>query len=312
MELYKSVWGAMMRKILKKIFPIICFRLDKLMRVKKYNRYKNSSLEEKREILKIEYYINMGKELQIDNPKRYTEKIQWLKLYGVDQRMSNLSDKFAVREWIKSTIGEDYLLPLITIVNAYEEIKFDKLPNQFVIKSNNSSGWNIIVKNKKKINHKLIRTKMDYWKNTNYAYYSTFEMQYETIMPVFLIEELINDSNGELNDYKFLCFDGNPVYCWVDTGRFSEHKRTFFDMNWEKQEWGQTYPLEDSIEKPKNFEKMITLARKLSYGFKQVRVDLYNVDGKIYFGEMTFTNGNGFEKFIPDKYDEILGEMWTL
>ena len=83
-------------------------------------------------------------------------------------------------------------------------------------------------------------------------------------------------------------------------------------MNWEKQEWGQTYPLEDSIEKPKNFEKMITLARKLSYGFKQVRVDLYNVDGKIYFGEMTFTNGNGFEKFIPDKYDEILGEMWTL
>ena len=174
------------------------------MRVKKYNRYKNSSLEEKREILKIEYYKNMGKELQIDNPKRYTEKIQWLKLYGVDQRMSNLSDKFAVREWIKSTIGEDYLLPLITIVNAYEEIKFDKLPNQFVIKSNNSSGWNIIVKNKKKINHKLIRTKMDYWKNTNYAYYSTFEMQYETIMPVFLIEELINDSNGELNDYKFL------------------------------------------------------------------------------------------------------------
>ena len=278
-----------------------------------YQYRKNSTIQQKREILEDTYMERIGVPLDLENPTRYTAKIQWTKLYGITDEMSYLSDKYRVREWVKKTIGEDYLLPLITSVKSFDEIDFNSLPSKFVIKSNNSSGWNIIVKDKSKLDLKDVKRKMDFWQKTNYAYYSVLEMQYANILPVFLIEEYTTDHNDELNDYKFLCFDGVPYLCWVDTGRFSHHTRTVYDMDWQRQPWSQVYdPKEVYIEKPQNFEKMRELATILCKGFRHVRVDLYNVDGKIYFGEMTFTNGNGFDRIVPDQYDEILGSYFKL
>lgn len=278
-----------------------------------YYRKKFSSAQGKRKILEKAYYNNLGVPLNLDNPKRYTEKIQWTKLYGITPEMSLLTDKYRVREWVSNKIGGEYLIPLINSVKSYKEIDFESLPQQFVIKSNNSSGWNIIVRDKSQIDMNDVKKKIKKWSKTNYAFYSTLEMQYASIKPVFLIEEFINDSKRELNDYKFLCFDGKPYYCWVDTGRFKHHRRTVYDLNWVRQPWSQVYnPSEVKIDKPQNFDQMVQIATELCQGFHHVRVDLYNVDGKIYFGEMTFTNSNGFAKIVPDEYDEILGSLWKL
>lgn len=302
-----------MKEKIKKLFPNFTKRVQKYKKMREYNYRKNSTLEQKRKILEDTYLERVGVPLDLDNPKRYTEKIQWTKLYGVTEEMSLLSDKYRVRDWVKNTIGEEYLLPLITAVRSFDEIDFAQLPNRFVIKSNNSSGWNIIVKDKTKLDMQSVKRKMSFWQSTNYAYYSILEMQYESIPTMFLIEEYITDHNDELNDYKFLCFDGVPYFCWVDTGRFAHHTRTVYDMNWVRQPWTQVYdPNEVYIEKPENFAEMKKLATILCKGFKHVRVDLYNVDGKIYFGEMTFTNGNGFDRIVPDKYDEILGRYFKI
>ena len=302
-----------MKEKIKKLFPNFTKWVQKYKKMREYNYRKNSTLEQKRKILEDTYLERVGVPLDLDNPKRYTEKIQWTKLYGVTEEMSFLSDKYRVRDWVKNIIGEEYLFPLITAVKSFDEIDFMQLPNRFVIKSNNSSGWNIIVIDKNKLDMQSVKKKMRFWQSTNYAYYSILEMQYESIPTMFLIEEYITDHNDELNDYKFLCFDGVPYFCWVDTGRFAHHTRTVYDMNWVRQPWTQVYdPNEVYIEKPENFAEMKKLATILCKGFKHVRVDLYNVDGKIYFGEMTFTNGNGFDRIVPDEYDEILGRYFKI
>ena len=146
----------------------------------------------------------------------------------------------------------------------------------------------------------------------DFAYTNLFEMHYSQIDRKIIVEQYIESEKGELQDYKFLCFGGAPKFCWVDLGRYTKHTRTVFDMNWQKQPWTQSKTTVDNIPKPKNFEKMIEIAAKLSEGFAQVRVDLYNVDGKIYFGEMTFTNGSGFDRIIPAEYDKALGDLWIL
>ena len=131
-------------------------------------------------------------------------------------------------------------------------------------------------------------------------------------MKKIICEKYIADKNNQLNDYKFLCFNGKPYYCWVDIDRMTEHKRNVYDINWNLQKWNQfNYSnSKKKLEKPKNYDKMINIAAKLSKDFPHVRVDLYNVDGKIYFGEMTFTNGKGYETINPEKYDKQLGDLW--
>src|SRR5699024_7868179 len=139
------------------------------------------------------------------------------------------------------------------------------------------------------------------WLKVNYGYFSLYQMQYENIEPKIIAEKYIQDSNGELNDYKFLCFDGEVYYCWIDVGRYSNHYRNVYDLNWELQTLN-IYTRNNTpyhIQRPKNYQKMIEIAKKLCQGFSHVRVDLYNVDGKIYFGEMTFTTNGGYQPIIP-------------
>lgn len=247
----------------------------------------------------------------IDNPKTYRQKIQSSKLYN-NKIKTHLTDKVTVREWIKEKIGEEYLVPIIGIYESENDINFETLPSCFVIKMNHSSGMNIIVKNKEDIDYCLIREKIKKWKKINFAYKIGLQLQYKDIKPQIIIEEYIEDSNHELNDYKFICFNGTVYYCWVDVDRFGDHRRNIYDLNWKLQPFRQYYDNSDyEIDKPINFDKMINIANILCQGFDHVRVDLYNVDGKIYFSEMTFTNGNGYEEIIPNEYDLILGNLWN-
>ena len=147
----------------------------------------------------------------------------------------------------------------------------------------------------------------------NYAYYNALELQYDRIIPKIIAEEYIEEVDRDLYDYKFLCFNGEVHYCWVDTDRSTNHSRNVYNLKWELQEWRQKYKnSNDPIKKPENFDNMVNIAKELCKDFTHVRVDLYNVDGKIYFGEMTFTNANGFQIIEPIEYNLMLGELWKL
>ena len=260
------------------------------------------------------YKRAIGRKLNWKRPRAYTEKMQWAKFYDNSEIKTLLTDKYAVRDWIKEKIGEEFLIPIIGVWNKFSEIDFSKLPQQFVLKTNHGSGSVIIVKDKNKFNISEAEKKFNDWMNIDFAYATGFELHYSGINRKIIAEKYLETNIGELQDYKFLCFGGKPYFCWVDLDRFGKHTRNVYDLNWNLQPWNQyTYGNSNRpIPIPKNFEKMIEIATTLCQGFSHVRVDLYNLDGKIYFGEMTFTNGCGFDRIIPDEYDFELGKLWDI
>ena len=261
----------------------------------------------------LQYEAAIGHKLNWDNLQTYTEKMQWAKLYDKNPLKATLTDKYLVREWVEKTIGGEYLIPLLGVWDNFEDIDFSELPDRFVLKTNHGSGTNLIVKDKSKLNLKRAKRMFDDWMNIDYAYNSNFEMHYTDIKPKIIAEKYMETSTGELPDYKFLCFGGKPYYCWVDCGRFTNHTRNVYDLDWKLQSWSQCHPINEVIiEKPAKFETMVMLAQKLSEGLSHVRVDFYNIDGNIYFGEMTFTNASGLERIYPDEWDKRLGELWQL
>lgn len=262
------------------------------------------------------YQQRQNKRLDWNSLRTYTEKMQWAKLYDEDARKVLCADKLAVRDWVADKIGEEYLIPLLGAWKKYSEINFKLLPEQFVIKTNHGSGDAVVVRKKSemRISDKLeMRRKITISMKTDYGT-KHCELHYSKINPMILAEKYIDSGSEDLQDYKFLCFDGIPYFCWVDVDRFSNHKRNIYDMNWKLQEWNQrNYGNYDKpIEKPENFDEMVDLVKVLAEGFSHVRVDLYNVKGKIYFGEMTFTNGSGFEEITPESADKMLGDLWKL
>lgn len=262
------------------------------------------------------YEIRQGKKLDWNNLETYTEKMQWAKIYDNDPLKVICADKYAVRKWVADRIGEEYLIPLLGMWEKYSDIDFKSLPEQFVLKTNHGSGDAVVVKQKSnmKLEKKIeMRRKIVSAMQTDYGT-KHCEFHYSKIKPVILVEQYIDSGQDKLCDYKFLCFDGVPYFCWVDVDRFTNHKRNIYDMEWKKQKWNQreygTY--DEELPKPDNFEKMERIATVLSQGFSHVRVDLYNVNGKIYFGEMTFTNGSGFERIHPESADYMLGQLWKI
>ncbi len=289
------------KTVQRKIFLIKVKKFD----IKKLMKY-DQKLFEKRH----------GRKLDWNNLRTYSEKMQWEKLFDNDPRKVICSDKFAVREWVKGKIGEEYLIPLIGVWDSAEDINFEKLPDQFVLKTNCGSGDVIIIRNKSELTEKQIRgyrAKLNYFLKMKFGY-NTCELHYNKIYPKIIAESFIDSKSTDLQDYKFLCFNGKAHFCWVDIGRYHEHRRNIYNMKWELQEWHQyNYGIyEKDVEKPVNFEKMVMLAETLAEGFAHVRVDLYNVEGKIYFGEMTFTNSSGFEKIEPESADMMLGNLWEI
>ena len=260
-----------------------------------------------------EYKKNTGEELRFP-PVSYTEKMQFAKIYESTSLKGELSDKYSVRKWVADKIGEKYLIPLLGVWETYDEIDFSRLPDQFVLKTSQSSGTNVIIRDKSTIDHKELKKTFDFWVKQNWAFAGKgFEMHYQYIKPRIIAEKYVTDCNGELNDYKFLCFNGKPCFVWVDVGRNTDHRRNVYDMNWNLQQWRQyTFKNTDKpIPKPERFAEMVHLAETLCKGFDHVRADFYYVDGTIYFGEMTFTNGKGYELIYPPECNDMLGKLWN-
>lgn len=305
----------MIRKILSKNF-VIKYSLKTILRKRIINKMEKKSTEQLMEYDAKLFEKRHGKMLDWNNLQTYTEKMQWEKLFNHDPRKVICSDKYLVREWVKDKIGSDYLIPLIGSWKNVDDIDFDTLPNQFVLKTNCSSGDVIIVRDKSKLTAKDIKgykAKLNYYLNMKFGF-NTCELHYNQIKPMIIAESLIFSERIDLPDYKFLCFDGVPYFCWVDTDRYTGHKRNVYDINWNPQNWHQTnYAIsKEPIPRPANYDTMIEVVKKLAKDFSHVRVDLYNNNGRIYFGELTFTNSSGFERIEPESADLMLGEMWKI
>lgn len=263
--------------------------------------------------IKLMYRIRVGRRLDLDNPKRFSEKIQWLKLNHHDPLLTTLVDKYRVRDYIKEKIGEKYLIPLLGIYNSFSEIDFDKLPNRFILKTNHGSGWVIPCPDKSKFNVKEAEKKINLWLKTNY-YFTNRSWPYKNVKPVILCEEFLSTGNLGLDDYKIHCFNGEPRYIQFIRGRFGKMiEGAFYDLNWNKQEFILTIErINSKVIKPINFVEMIEISKKLSKDLPYARIDLYNPSNHIYFGEVTLHSVNGMDKFDPDKYDEIFGDLIDL
>ena len=263
--------------------------------------------------LKLMYYLIFDKKLNLNNSKTFNEKLQWLKLYDRNPLYTNLVDKYEVRKYIAQTIGEEYLIPLIGVWDKFDDIDFSTLPNQFVLKCTHDSGGLVICKNKSKLDIEVARKKINKCLRRNY-YYSGREWPYKDVKPRIVCEKYMVDESGvELKDYKFFCFDGEPKALFVATDRGIDTRFDYFDMDFNHLPFMQHYKNGvKKITKPKGFDKMVELAKKLSGSIPHVRVDFYDINGKVYFGELTFYHFSGFEKFEPEEYDEIFGKWIKL
>ncbi len=265
--------------------------------------------------LQLMYRAEFGIKLDLDNPKRFNEKIQWLKLYDRRPIYSDLVDKYKVRNYVKEKIGSEYLVPLLGVWENPEEIAFDSLPEKFVLKCNHDSGTVVICKDKSKLDiHKTV----EYLKKrcSNNFYWGGREWPYKNVKPKVICEQYLENTDMHgLIDYKIYCFDGNPKLMMIATDRFTgkETHFDFFDQDfkWLDLEW-EVHRSEVPPKKPNRFDEMMKIAKKLSVDIPQVRVDLYEVNDKIYFGEMTFYDGSGMQKITPDKWDYILGSWINL
>ncbi len=262
---------------------------------------------------KIQFLYKQKRLPDLLNPKTLNEKLQWLKLNYRDPIIPICADKYAVREHLENLGLQNYLIPLITTIRSNEEIQFDKLPNRFVAKAAHSSGWNILCKDKTTLDRRRFEQSLYTWLQTNF-YEIGREWIYKDISPKIVVEEFIETAAGESPwDYKFFCFHGEPKFIQVDYSRFSNHTRNLFDLKWNLLPCSLEYPNSDNVsDPPTNLQEMIQLAGKLSEDFPFVRVDLYDVDEKVYFGELTFCPGKACERFRPTSWDYTLGEYLNL
>ena len=263
--------------------------------------------------LKRWYKRYTGEELDLENPRTYCEKLQWLKLYDSTPLKTRLADKYLVREWVKEKIGEDYLIPLLGVWDDFDEIDFDKLPDQFVLKATHGCKWNIVVRDKSKFVRQDARKKFKKWLHTNYAFAGGFEMQYKNMRPRVIAEAYVQTRNDDLHDYKVMCFAGRAEGIVFMSDRETKMKLILYDFVQNSREYAYSHFLEDvetlSMEQ---LERIIQLAECLSEGFPHVRVDFYALDdGSVKFGEMTFSSASGLRylDWITVEQDCIFGDL---
>lgn len=263
---------------------------------------------------KIKYFYRFKRFLNLNNPKTFNEKLQWLKINNRKDRHTLMVDKYKVRDYISKTIGSEYLIPLIGVWDDPEEIDFESLPEKFVLKCNHNSGKGLIIcKDKSKLDVDSVKSELtnalkeDYYKRSR-------EWPYKNVERKIICEKyMVDDSGTELKDYKFFCFNGKVKYIMTGSGRFEKLKVTFFDTNWNIAPFKRANVENDpTIPKPNNLEKMIELAEKLSANEPFLRVDFYDVNSQIYFGELTFFPASGLKLYEPEERDYRLGEMLNL
>lgn len=256
-----------------------------------------------------------GEKLNLRNPTSYNEKLQWLKLYDKNPLYTKLVDKYAVRDYVKKMIGDEYLIPLLGGPwHSVDEINFEALPDKFVLKCTHDSGSAIICDDKSKFDINTAKKKLDRCLKTKFFYIAR-EWPYKNVPPAIIAEKYMVDETGyELKDYKIFTFSGVPKLIQVDYDRFQNHKRNLYDTKWNYLPVQIKYPTDPSIKinRPQKLEEMLAAAEKLSNGLVHVRVDFYSIRDRLYFGEMTFYHGGGFEKFTPKKFEYEMGDWIKL
>ena len=267
--------------------------------------------------LKLRFRLIMGRKPDLNDPTTYNEKLQWLKLNNRRAEYTMMVDKYRVREYIAKTIGEEYLIPLIGIWDREEDIDFEKLPERFVLKCNHNSGLGMyICRDKSKLDVEKVRKELRRGMEQNY-YLRGREWPYKNVPRKIIAEQFMEDaSTGELRDYKFFCFDGRVKALFVATERQKlgeEVKFDYFDAEYNHLNLKQEHPNAKHVpEKPLYFDKMKELAEKISRDIPHLRVDFYEANGKIYFGECTFYHLSGMAEFYPNEWDEIFGSWLKL
>lgn len=264
--------------------------------------------------LKSLWKRTFGYELDLEHPKTFNEKLQWLKLYDRKPIYMTMVDKYRAKQWVADKIGEQYIIPTLAFYNSVDEIDLDKLPDQFVLKCNHDSGNVVICKDKSTFDLQNAKAKLAAALKNDY-YLKWREWPYKNVKRCVFAEEYLKgflETGGA--DYKFFCFDGEVKAMFVATERFlDEVKFDFFDPEFNHLDLYQIHPMSGrTISKPAGFEEMKGLASLLSKGFPHVRVDMYEVDGRIYCGEITFYHHAGFEPFHPSQWDVIFGDWIKL
>ena len=261
------------------------------------------------------YRLKMGKKLNLKNPTTFSEKLQWLKLYNRRPEYTTMVDKYAVKEYVANIIGNKYIIPTLGVWDRPEDIDWDSLPNQFVLKTTHGGGNTgvVICKGKSSFDKQKAIEKLN--RSLKQDIYKTLrEWPYKNVPKRIIAEQFIEAENNDLPDYKFFCFDGEVKALFIGTERGTGNvKFDYFDADFNHLDLIQQHPMSGrQLEKPVGFEKMKKVASQLSKGIPQVRIDLYNVNGEIYFGEMTFTHHGGVVPFHPESWDYTFGSWIKL
>ena len=263
------------------------------------------------EYIKKVYFLNFLKKINLENPTTFNEKLNWMKLYKREVQYTQMADKYAVKDIVSTLIGSQYVVKNYGVFNSWDEIDFSGLPSQFVLKGTHDSGGAFLCRDKNTFNYAAVREKIVSNQNKNF-YYWYREWPYKNIKPRIIVDELLDDHTGnELQDYKFWCFNGKPMYMYI-TIKGKNVYENFYDMEYKPVGINHLFPRhEPEFEKPANFELMKNLAAKLSKDLPFVRVDFYDVKGRVYFGEYTFYDWGGMRPFRGN-WDKKLGELITL
>ena len=264
--------------------------------------------------IQLRWKMKMNYPLNLDNPRTFNEKLQWMKLYNRNPEYTTFVDKYAVKQYVADIIGEEHIIPTLGVWDKFADIDFGKLPNQFVLKCTHNSGGLVICKDKSHLNMKSAEQTISRSLASNYYYHSR-EWPYKNVPRRIIAEKYMEDTKtGELRDYKFYCFDGVCKAMLIAQDRSAgTTKMNYYDSDFNKldMQWG--YPNSDTHHSiPERFDEMKRFASALSKGIPHVRVDFYEVDGRVYFGDMTFFDGSGMTPFHPAEWDSTFGSWITL
>ncbi len=266
--------------------------------------------------LKILFRLRMGYRLNLKSPRTFSEKLQWMKLYDRKPIYNTMVDKAEAKKYVAERIGDEYIIPTLGVWERFEDIDFDTLPDRFVLKCTHDSGGLAICRDKATFDKQKAKEKIERSLRANY-FLSTREWPYKDVKPRILAEQYVEDFSGEpLIDYKFYCFDGEPKCLYVSKG-LTDHKTaqiSFVTMDWQQAPYSRNdYPPFDSLPlKPKKFHEMVDVCRTLARGHAFLRVDLYQINDRVYFSELTFSPCAGFMKFDPPEWDKTFGDWITL
>ncbi|WP_174958934.1 ATP-grasp fold amidoligase family protein [Halopseudomonas pelagia] len=267
-------------------------------------------------MIKIQYFMYFGRVADIKQPKRFSEKLQWYKLNYRDPLMTKCVDKVCVRDFVRERGLSDILTTEYAVYHSAEDIEFEALPEKFVAKYNNGAQRNLIVRSKKDIHKADLVNKLTSWMSAPLSKLGREWSYYDVVGKILVEEYLEPEEDGDLTDYKFFCFNGEPMFLYVLKDRFLNDglKLGVYDTQFNKLDVYRAgiKKLHQGLAKPKDFERMLDVVRKLAVGFPHVRVDLYNIDGRIVFGELTFYDGSGYISYEPDEFDFKVGSMFKL